>query len=50
MYAKVMDSTLLARYVDMKTLKKRFNQLDLAMRWRLYCVASWAEHFRIEVP
>jgi asparagine synthase (glutamine-hydrolysing) len=48
MYAKVADSALLCRYVDMRLLKKRFNRLDLGMRWRLYCVALWGEIFRIE--
>ncbi len=50
MYAKVVDSALLARYVDMKALKKRFHRLDLGMRWRLYCVALWGERFKVEVP
>ncbi|MBR0801702.1 asparagine synthase (glutamine-hydrolyzing) [Bradyrhizobium jicamae] len=48
MYAKVMNSRLLARYVDMKALKRRFHRLDLGMRWRLYCLALWGECFRIE--
>jgi asparagine synthase (glutamine-hydrolysing) len=48
MYAKVADNALLERYVDMRLLKKRFNRLDLGMRWRLYCVALWGEIFRIE--
>jgi asparagine synthase (glutamine-hydrolysing) len=48
MYAKVIDSALLARYVDMEVLKKRFHRLDLGMRWRLYCVALWGELFRVE--
>jgi asparagine synthase (glutamine-hydrolysing) len=48
MYAKVAESALLCRYVDMRLLKKRFNRLDLGMRWRLYCVALWEEIFRIE--
>lgn len=50
MYEKVIASTLLARYVDMSALKKTFNRLDLAMRWRLYCVALWGERFRVEAP
>lgn len=48
MYQKVIDSTLLARYVEMDVLKRRFHRLDLLMRWRLYCVALWGERFRIE--
>jgi len=48
MYAKVVDSALLRRYVDMRLLKKRFNRLDLGMRWRLYCVALWGEIFQVE--
>lgn len=48
MYAKVVNSALLCRYVDMRLLKKRFKRLDLGMRWRLYCVALWGEIFRIE--
>lgn len=48
MYAKVMDSRLLTRYVNMKALKGRFHRLDLGMRWRLYCVALWGEHFEVE--
>jgi len=48
MYAKVVDSALLCRYVDMSLLRKRFDRLDLGMRWRLYCVALWGEIFRIE--
>jgi asparagine synthase (glutamine-hydrolysing) len=50
MYAKVVNSALLARYVDMKTLSRRFNRLDLGMRWRLYCVALWSERFQVEAP
>jgi asparagine synthase (glutamine-hydrolysing) len=49
MQAKVINSPLIARYVDMKMLKKRFNRLDLGMRWRLYCVALWGERFRVGV-
>jgi asparagine synthase (glutamine-hydrolysing) len=49
MCAKVINSALLARYVDMKSLKKRFYRLDLRMRWRLYCVALWGELFQVEV-
>lgn len=49
MYAKVIDSPLLARYVDMKALKSRYHQLDLGMRWRLYCVALWGERFQVEI-
>jgi asparagine synthase (glutamine-hydrolysing) len=50
MFAKVANSALLARYVDMKALKRRFHRLDLGMRWRLYCVALWGEHFQVEAP
>lgn len=49
MYAKVINSALVARYVDMRVLKKRFHRLDLRMRWRLYCVALWGERFQVEV-
>ena len=48
MYAKVTESLLLGRYVDMGKLKKRFDRLDLGMRWRLYCVALWGEIFNVE--
>jgi asparagine synthase (glutamine-hydrolysing) len=48
MYAKVINSALLARYVDMKALKSRFHRLDLGMRWRLYCVALWGERFQVD--
>jgi asparagine synthase (glutamine-hydrolysing) len=48
MYAKVVESRLLSRYVDMGKLKKRFDRLDLGMRWRLYCVALWGEIFHVE--
>ncbi|WFU18943.1 asparagine synthase (glutamine-hydrolyzing) [Bradyrhizobium sp. CB3481] len=50
MYDKVIGSALLARYVDMGAVRKKFHQLDLGMRWRLYCVALWGERFRVEVP
>jgi asparagine synthase (glutamine-hydrolysing) len=33
----------------MKGLKNRFSRLDLGMRWRLYCLALWAERFQVEV-
>ena len=49
MHAKVINSPLVARYVDMKVLKKRFERLDLGMRWRLYCVALWGERFQVGV-
>jgi asparagine synthase (glutamine-hydrolysing) len=49
MYEKVTNNELLARHVDMKTLKKRFHRLDLGMRWRLYCVALWGERFQVDV-
>ena len=48
MYKSVINSPLVARYVDMKALKKRFYGLDLGMRWRLYCVALWGERFQVE--
>lgn len=50
MYGKVINSALLARYVDLAAVKKKFHGLDLGMRWRLYCVALWAERFRVEAP
>jgi asparagine synthase (glutamine-hydrolysing) len=49
MREKVINSPLVARYVDMKMLKKRFERLDLGMRWRLYCVALWGECFQVDV-
>jgi asparagine synthase (glutamine-hydrolysing) len=49
MREKVINSPLVARYVDMKMLKKRFERLDLGMRWRLYCVALWGERFQVGV-
>jgi len=50
MYEKVTDSALVARYVDMKALEKKFHRLDLGMRWRLYCLALWGERFGVEAP
>ncbi|MHC2461138.1 asparagine synthase (glutamine-hydrolyzing) [Bradyrhizobium embrapense] len=50
MHDKVIASALLARYVDMPKLKRKFHRLDLGMRWRLYCVALWGERFRVEAP
>ncbi|WP_298363169.1 asparagine synthase (glutamine-hydrolyzing) [uncultured Bradyrhizobium sp.] len=50
MYEKVVGSTLLARYVDMVAVKRKFHRLDLGMRWRLYCVALWGERFRVGAP
>jgi asparagine synthase (glutamine-hydrolysing) len=49
MREKVINSPLVARYVDMKMLKRRFERLDLGMRWRLYCVALWGERFQVGV-
>lgn len=50
MYRKVVESALLARYVDMDAVKRKFYHLDLGMRWRLYCIALWGECFRVEAP
>ncbi|MGY4472618.1 asparagine synthase (glutamine-hydrolyzing) [Bradyrhizobium sp. USDA 3364] len=50
MYDRVIASELLARYVDMPMLKRKFHKLDLGMRWRLYCVALWGERFRVQAP
>jgi asparagine synthase (glutamine-hydrolysing) len=50
MYEKVINSALLARYVDLPAVKKKFHRLDLGMRWRLYCVALWGERFRVQAP
>jgi asparagine synthase (glutamine-hydrolysing) len=50
MYDKVIGSTLLARYVDMGAVRRKFHRLDLGMRWRLYCVALWGERFRVGAP
>jgi asparagine synthase (glutamine-hydrolysing) len=50
MYDKVINSALLARYVDLAAVRKKFYRLDLGMRWRLYCVALWGERFRVEAP
>ena len=47
MYAKVADSELLRHYVDLESVRKKFHTLDLGMRWRLYCVAIWGEHFGV---
>jgi asparagine synthase (glutamine-hydrolysing) len=49
MCAKVVNSPLVAHYVDMKVLRKRFDRLDLGMRWRLYCIALWGERFQVGV-
>ena len=49
MYDKVIGSALVARYVDMAAVKRKFHRLDPAMRWRLYCTALWGERFRVEV-
>jgi asparagine synthase (glutamine-hydrolysing) len=49
MYAKVISSPMVAHYVDMKVLKRKFNRLDLGMRWRLYCLALWGERFQVVV-
>jgi asparagine synthase (glutamine-hydrolysing) len=49
MYAKVMSSSLVEHYVDMKVLKKKFHRLDLGMRWRLYCLALWGDRFQVVV-
>ena len=49
MHAKVVNSPLVAHYVDMKVLRKRFDRLDLGMRWRLYCIALWGERFQVGV-
>nr|WP_244645793.1 asparagine synthase (glutamine-hydrolyzing) [Bradyrhizobium campsiandrae] len=48
MFDKVINSALLARYVDMAAVKRRFHRFDLGMRWRLYCVALWGECFGVE--
>ena len=50
MYEKVVGSSLVERYVDMKPLKRRFHRLDVGMRWRLYCVALRGERFQVEAP
>jgi asparagine synthase (glutamine-hydrolysing) len=49
MYEKVVNSPLVARYVDINALKKQFSRLDLGMRWRLYCMAPWDERFQVGV-
>jgi asparagine synthase (glutamine-hydrolysing) len=49
MYDKVIGSALVARYVDMAAVKRKFHRLDPGMRWRLYCLALWGERFRVEV-
>lgn len=48
MYEKVLASSLVGQFADLKALEKRFHRLDLGMRWRLYCIALWAERFRVE--
>lgn len=50
MYDKVIGSVLLARYVDMGAVRRKFHRLDFGMRWRLYCVALWGECFRVRAP
>jgi asparagine synthase (glutamine-hydrolysing) len=44
---KVLASGLVAAHADMKTLARRFNGLSLLMRWRLYCLALWADQFGV---
>ncbi len=48
MYEKVLASSLVGQFADLKALRKCFHRLDTGMRWRLYCVALWQERFRIE--
>lgn len=47
MYEKVINSELVARYVNMRMLHRRFHKLDVGMRWRLYCLALWGERFQV---
>jgi asparagine synthase (glutamine-hydrolysing) len=44
---KVLASSLVAAHVDMKALARRFDRLGLLMRWRLYCLALWADQFGV---
>ena len=44
---KVLACGLVAAHVDIKTLARRFDRLGLLMRWRLYCLALWAEQFGV---
>lgn len=45
MQSAVVKSAFLARFVDVKILRRKFGRLDRGMRWRLYCVAVWSERF-----
>jgi asparagine synthase (glutamine-hydrolysing) len=47
MRVKIFASDIVAKYVDMPALKKRFNKVDLGMRWRLYCLAVWGDQFKV---
>ncbi len=44
---KVLASGLVAAHADVRTLARRFNGLSLLMRWRLYCLALWADQFAV---
>lgn len=48
MRIKIFASDLVAKYVDLAALKKRFDKVDLGMRWRLYCLALWGDQFKVQ--
>lgn len=43
-----LGSNLLAQFLDLPSLAKRYDNLDRGMRWRLFCLARWAEIFKVE--
>lgn len=48
MKRRIVSSAFIAKFADVHSLERRFNKIDLGMRWRLYCLTVWSDHFRVE--
>lgn len=43
----ILRSPLVAEFADVKGVVRGFERIDRGMRWRLFCLARWAERFGV---
>lgn len=47
MRTAILRSQFVQHFVDMEVLDRKFSSVDRRMKWRLYCLALWAEKFQV---
>ena len=47
MRTAILRSQFVRHFVDMDVLDRKFSSVDRKMKWRLYCLALWADKFQV---